>query len=427
MKVAIAGYGVEGEASYQYYVSLGHEVTIVDEHESPKNPLPEGAKTIIGTSAFEKLDDYDLVIRTPSLPPYRINTKGNIWSATNEFFDKCPAMIIGVTGTKGKGTTASLIASILRASGRKVYLVGNIGLPALTALPEITKDDVVVYELSSFQLWDAVKSPQIAVVLMIEPDHLDVHESFEEYIEAKSNIVRHQTSDGVAIYHPTNPYAKQIAESGQGVCIPYGTPDGTGAYVEDDMFKAGGNDICPVGELKIPGVHNQDNACAAITATMLLSDDTGAIATGLRTFEGLPHRLKFVAEKNGVKYYDDSIATTPGSAIAAMKAFKGPKVIILGGSDKGAEYDNILTYCKDNNVSVIAIGETGRRIYKQAQAMGIEVRRVEGLMDEVVAAASEMSEEGGVVILSPASASFDQYKSYADRGESFVAAVSELW
>ncbi|MBP9668310.1 hypothetical protein KBD70_01040, partial [Candidatus Saccharibacteria bacterium] len=193
MKIAIAGYGVEGQASYRYYASdENNTITIVDQ-SYPSVDMPKNVKTIIGEDAFKNLLGFDLVIRTPGLPPASIKTDGKIWSATNEFFAKCPAPIIGITGTKGKGTTASLVASILNKAGKKVWLIGNIGIAALDVLQDIKAEDVVVYELSSFQLWDIEYSPKTAVLLFVEEEHLNIHYSKEDYFSAKMNITKFQT------------------------------------------------------------------------------------------------------------------------------------------------------------------------------------------------------------------------------------------
>lgn len=426
MKIAIAGYGVEGEASYQYFADQGNDMTIVDEREEVLSKLPTGVKSQLGPNVFSNLMGYDQVIRTAGLNPSLIGTDGAVWSATNEFFAKCPAPIVGVTGTKGKGTTCSLIASILRASGQKVHLVGNIGVPALSVLPAIAPQDVVVYELSSFQLWDLKKSPQIAVVLMIEPDHLDVHASMDDYIAAKSHIVTHQSHDDIAIYHPTNQFTAQVVASAPGKVVRYAIADDDQAYVHEGKFFVNDTEICSVDALRIPGAFNQDNACAAISAALAAGANIDFVEAGLREFTGLPHRLKLVREVNDVTYYDDSIATTPGSAIAALSSFSKPKVIILGGSDKGADYREVVEACRNADAYVIAIGQTGKKIAELCQDLSVPVTREEGDMTAVVAAASSIAKPGSIVILSPASASFDQYKSYSDRGDQFIAAVEEL-
>lgn len=432
MKVAIAWYGAEGQSNYRYYTERGHDVTIVTPRISPKFPAPDGAKVIVGDDALSRahLRDFDLVVRSSSIRPDSLQTNGRVWSATNEFFAQCPAPIIGVTGTKGKGTTCGLIASILRAASKTVHLVGNIGTPPLDVLPQVQPTDLVVFELSSFQLWDLEKSPHVAVVLMIEPDHLDVHRSFDEYIEAKANICHNQQGADFCVYHPTNPYARQIALSsgGQGEAYRYAIPDDYQVYVDGVYFASQNRRVCPVDALRLPGAHNLENACAAMSAVALaapgLSPDV--YDRGLREFTGLPHRLKFVAEKNGVAYYDDSIATTPGSAIAALRAFGQGKTIILGGSDKGADYDEVIDECLRAGARVVAIGQTGEKIEQLCRQHGVAVVREFGSMKQVVAAAAQLSSPGDVVILSPASASFDQYSNYSDRGDQFVAAVEEL-
>lgn len=425
MKIAIAGYGLEGRSNYEYFLDKG-ELTIVDERESLDN-LPEGAKTILGKSAFQKLTDFDMVVRTASLAPAKIKTSGKIWSATNEFFASCPAPIIGVTGSKGKGTTVSLIASILREAGQTVHVVGNIGVPALGVLPDIKANDIVVYELSSFQLWDVENSPEVAVVLMIEPDHLDIHTNFDEYVEAKAQIVKHQTDKDIVVYYNANEFSRKIGEISNAAKIPYQTPETS--YVKDDSFYYGKKKICPTDVLQIQGAHNLDNACAAIAAVWPFTQDEDAIERGLHSFSGLPHRLKHVRTVEGIEYYDDSIATTPGSAVAAMEAFTQPKVVILGGSSKGATFDELAKVAASTEVRcVVVIGDEADKIEQElskvnvpAVNLGSDVR-----MDQIVKTARDYSKPGDVVILSPACASFGMFKNYSDRGDQFIAAVEAL-
>lgn len=411
MKIAIVGYGVEGKASFTYWNTPENQLTIVDERKTLAD-VPENAQTILGPDALEQLDDFDLVIRTASLRPDKLHTNGKQWSATNEFFATCPAPIIGVTGTKGKGTTASLIASILRAAGKTVHLVGNIGVPALQVLQDITPDDIVVYELSSFQLWDLEKSPHIAVVLMIEADHLDIHVDFDEYLQAKMNIARHQQPNDEIVYRRGDKWSRAIAEPSPATTrteYPHG--------VSDDLLDV----------LVIPGEHNRENACAAVAAVQSYVTDGEVIKRGLAAFAGLPHRLKFVAEKNGARYYDDSISTTPGSALAAVRSFPNVhKVLILGGSDKGASYADLINEIRNEDVSVLAIGQMGSVIADLCAEYGVPYMREEGMMHNVVHCADEMAHVGDVVLLSPASASFDQYENYSDRGDKFIAAVLAL-
>lgn len=427
MKIAIAGYGAEGKANYTYWNAPGHELTIVDERDT-LDDVPEGVPTILGEGAFGKLDGFDLVVRTAGLAPRKITTDGKVWSATNEFFATCPAPIIGVTGSKGKGTTASLIASILRAAGKTVHLVGNIGTPALDIVPDITADDIVVYELSSFQLWDLQVSPHVAVVLYIEPEHLDVHAHVGEYVEAKAQIAASQTTVDRVVYNADNEWASAIAERSVGQRLPYGQPHT--AHVTDDAFWYGDVQLCGVENLLLPGAHNLDNACAAMTAVWPWVQDSAVIAEGLRSFDGLPHRLKFVREVGGVSYYDDSIATTPGSAIAAIRAFSQPKVLILGGSSKGADFGELAGVIAGGGVRhSVLIGAEAPRIRKALDEAGVSAYIVLGdtvTMNDIVATAQAKARPGDVVILSPACASFGMFKNYADRGEQFIAAVEAL-
>lgn len=430
MKIAIAGYGAEGKSNYEYFKTYG-DVTIVDERERLER-APDGVPTILGPGAFEKLQGFDLVVRTAGLAPRKIKTDGKIWSATNEFFTKCTVPSVGVTGTKGKGTTASMITSILRASGHKTLLVGNIGQPALEVLEEANQADVVVYELSSFQLWDLEKSPQVAVVLSIEPDHLDVHESFEEYVAAKANIRKFQKEGDICFYHPTNEFARQIAESNP---LPNAhryndSSDPDSICVDGDWFVRDGCQMLPTSVVQLPGKYNLENACAAISAGLEFTGNWDEIGRGLRDFEGLPHRLKFVREVDGVKFYDDSLATTPGSVVAVIAAFEQPKILILGGSSKGVpDFGPISRAAKAGNVkAAILIGAEADRLEATMKDTDVTLVNLgsQVSMQEIVAAARAQANAGDVVILSPACASFGMFKDYKDRGDQFIAAVERL-
>lgn len=452
MKIAIAGYGAEGRSNFTYFSQLGgHSLTIADER--PDIPdLPAGIPTILGEGAFSKLQDFDVVIRTAGLNPRKIVTKGRIWSATNEFFAKCPAPIIGVTGSKGKGTTCSLITEILRAQGKTVHLLGNIGVPALDELSNVRADHIVVYELSSFQLWDLERSPHVAVIIHMEPDHLEVHADMDEYVRAKANIRVHQSMDDLCFYQPDNQYVQQIIDMPASYsqdayqlrdwkwrAFQYGVrndrdPSVGVAYVERDIFciqRPGQDQISTIhtNVMKLAGKHNQMNACAAISAALVFGVSDAAIQQGLSSFAGLPHRLKLVREVNGIAYYDDSYATTPGSAIAAMRAFAQPKVMIMGGSSKGADFAELARVARDNNVRcAILIGDEAAKIEQELRKQNVIAFNIgsQVTMADIVAVATQRAQPGEIVILSPACASFGMFKNYADRGDQFIAAVSGL-
>jgi UDP-N-acetylmuramoylalanine--D-glutamate ligase len=427
MKIAIAGYSTEGKSNFNYFSRRGHELTIIDERPTLSD-APEGVPTRLGTAAFKDLADFDVVVRTASMSPAKLQGARRIWSAANEFLMNCQAPVIGVTGTKGKGTTVSFIASILRSAGKTVHVVGNIGVPPLDELEKIKPDDIVVYELSSFQLWDLEKSPRIAVVLMIEADHLDVHESFEEYVAAKKRVVLTQTADDFVVYNTKNQYSTSIGERSAAQKLPYQTE--TTAHEKDGQLYYGERLLCPVGTLQLPGRHNIDNACAAINAVWPFTQDAAAIRAGLESFAGLPHRLKFVRTVDRVDYYDDSIATTPGSVVAAIDSFNQPKILILGGSSKGVtDFSPIAKAAVKGNVKVaILIGDEADKIEKALKNTGITLTNLGSrvAMHDIVQTAYRQASPGDIVILSPACASFGMFNGYEDRGDQFINAVNAL-
>lgn len=431
--IALAGFGLEGKSSLNFLLKQypTAEFTIYDQSEIAVDDLPTNVKVVTGGAVDFAQISADMIVRTPGIPPRRFAKDAKLTSLTNLFFAHCPAKIIGVTGTKGKGTTSSLITSILRAAGKTVHLVGNIGEPALNQLEQIKPDDIVVYEMSSFQLWDAVYSPQIAVVLMIVPDHLDAHADMAEYVVAKANIVKHQKPQDTVIYHGSNALSAEIAQQSPAQQrLTYGTRTSSGAYVEANNFCVQGKIICSTSELKLPGGHNLENACAAITTALQITQDYQAIAKGLASFTGLPHRLKFLRELRGVKYYDDNYSTQPSATMVALKALLSPKILIAGGHDKGVDFGELAEVIQaDGTVKkVLLIGATAEKIERALQAVGygdVEIIAYKNL-SETVRYAQSMAQAGDVVLMSPACASFGLFKNVVDRGEQFVKAVEKL-
>jgi len=424
-KIAILGFGVEGKSAYKYLKEKNPEfnIDIFDEKtSSDEGPIV----TKVENFSDIDFDLYNMVVRSPGINPKKIvdslNHKNNleITSATKIFFDKCPAPIIGVTGTKGKGSTSSFIYEIIKNYfesfdiKRKVYLVGNIGLAALDILSNVNQNDIIVYELSSFQLWDINKSPHIAVFTMLEPDHLDVHEDFNEYSQAKFNIFRYQTKNDWAVVNRS--LRNKLPEL-----------NGKTLYFPEDKL-----DQLARKSIKVVGEHQIENAEAAILSvkTVLPEITDDQIKNGLTKFTGLAHRLKFVAEKNGIKYYDDSIATTPGSAIAAIKSFDDQsKILILGGFDKGADYTTIGTVAEEKNVKeIFVIGSNQDKVAEQIRKKysGEVTKLSEKNMNEIVKKITSTAKPGDNIIMSPAAASFDMFKNYKDRGEKFISAVESL-
>jgi UDP-N-acetylmuramoylalanine--D-glutamate ligase len=432
MKIAIAGYGLEGESNYRYFSKDSGNTIVIADERGPTRELPIGVETIIGEGAFLKLDGFDIVMRTASLSPRKIKTDGKIWSSTNEFFRKCPCQIIGVTGTKGKGTISSLIASILRSDGRKVWLVGNIGVPPLQYLSDIQPTDIVVFELSSFQLWDLECSPHVAVITMIEPEHLDIHLSYDDYIEAKANIRRYQNDSDICIYHPRNKVSEHISNiSKHGRTIRYAAEDGGGVFVKDGSFWSDDEIICDLDKLQLLGEHNIENACAAITVARYYDIASDVIANGLKDFKGLEHRLEFVRELDGVKYYNDSFSSSTPATIAAIKAFTAPEIVIMGGIDRGGDFTQIagLVARLDNIKKIIVIGEIRDKLAGILREISpntdIETTDIKDIKD-IVMLAKGYSSPGDVILISPGCASFDMFKDFYDRGNKFKEAVNGL-
>lgn len=424
-KIAVIGEGVEGTSSFEYLASKGAKVTILDKSK--------------GEDYLDNLKDFDLVIRSPGVKLEDLEkhvSRDKITSQTKLFIDLCPSKIIGVTGTKGKGTTSSLIHEMLKKHGFDAYLGGNIGKPPFEFLDKLNTHSIVVLEMSSFQLIDVTKSPNIAVMLMVTSEHLDWHKDTEDYIDAKRNIVRFQTQNDFAVinkdYLPSR--EADVLTNANVYFISREDESERGCFVKEDVIWIREKDleekVINTKDILIPGKHNFENACAASMAAYLAGVSVQNISYVLKTFKGLEHRLELVATINGVKYYDDSFATNPESTIAAINAFTQPEILILGGSSKNSDFSLLAkTIMESKNIkAIIGIGKEWETIKKLLVGLNPDVLVLEGPtnMETIVAAANKLAVSGDIVILSPACASFDMFKNYKDRGDQFKKEVEIL-
>jgi UDP-N-acetylmuramoylalanine--D-glutamate ligase len=439
MKIAIVGFATEGVVSAAYFAAQGHSVTVCDQNTAVV--VPKAYETQLGDGYLANLDRFDVVVRSAGINPSVLlcvnpNVESKITTAVDEFLRVCPTKnVIGITGTKGKGTTSTLTAKMLEAAGKTVWLGGNIGRSPLEFVNEIKPDDWVVLELSSFQLCDVRHSPHIAVCLMVVPEHLNWHADMAEYTAAKSRLFLQQNRDDVAIYFTENEISTEIASQSHGQKIPYfQTP---GAFVDNGTITISGAEICTTSELKLLGRHNWQNACAATTAVWqalqpTIPGEINTVKTAIRgvltTFSGLEHRLEFVRELDRVSYYDDSFGTTPETAIVAIEAFAQPKVVILGGSDKGAPYDELARTVASNDVrKALLIGDQAGRIQGALERVGFRDFIAGGeSMTAIITNARSSAEPGDVVLLSTGCASFGMFENYKDRGNQFKQVLQSL-
>ena len=388
------------------------------------------------------LSNFDIIFRSPGvhrLHPTILKAEKSgveISSPTKLFFDLSPAKIIGVTGTKGKGTTTTLIHQILKKSGKKSFIAGNIGKPVLKLLNKLNSSDIVCLELSSFQLQDLKKSPHLSVVLNITSEHLDVHQTTKEYRQAKVNIVAHQEKNDFSVINADYSVSKSFAKKTKGKVFWFSRKKKTnGSFVKNNKIILSTNKsnqlIGDTQKLLLRGQHNWENITAAITASYLAGASLSAIRKTVFEFKGLEHRLELVRKLKGITFYNDSFSTTPETAIAAINSFSEPITIILGGSDKGSDFTDLgKTIIKTKNIkTLILIGQMAPKIKKAINQAGHFQGKIiwqPETMDQMVKEALETSNSGEVVILSPACASFDMFDNYKDRGNQFKKAVWAL-
>jgi len=441
-KIAILGFGLEGKDALDYFLAKGANVSIFDKKEEKELELGNidtKVELFIGPKYDLKLlKNFDVVVRSPGVYRYLPGIKeaeeagAEITSAINIFFEECHATIIGVTGTKGKGTTASLIYQILKEGKKDVYLAGNIGIPYLSLLAKTKKTSIVVLEVSSFQLIDMEVSPQVAVVLNITSDHLDWHKNLKEYVESKRNIVKFQKKSDDAVINADYEIPKSFAKSTKANVVFFSRLVPTnGAFAASGEIFLGGESLGKTHWLSLRGEHNLENVTAAISAANVFRVDIETIKKAVFSFKGLEHRLELVNSVGGVAFYNDSFATGPQPTIAAVNSFTEPLTVILGGYDKKLDYGKLgeVISRKKNVVNVILIGAVAEKIkeaLRNASFKGKMVEMGKSKMAEIIQKAFSLTPKGGVVLLSPAAASFDMFPNYKERGKKFKEAALAL-
>lgn len=443
--VAVIGIGVSNVPLIRLLCSAGISVTACDKKErAALGAIADeleamGCRFRLGENYLEGLSE-DVIFRTPGLHPrYLVDAKDKgslITSEMEVFFDVCPCPIIAVTGSDGKTTTTTMIAGLLRDAGNTVHLGGNIGRPLLADAENIRETDFAVVELSSFQLMTMQKSPSRAVLTNVSPNHLDVHTDMDEYVRAKNVICCYQDSDDLFVTNLDNDVTRTLAYEVKGKLNFFTrhqeAVQGSGCFLKDDAiwYTDGITARCvlPLKEILLPGVHNIENYMAAICAVQdLVDDDT--IQKFARTFGGVEHRIELIRNRRGVRWYNDSIASSPSRTIAGLNSFKEKVVLIAGGKDKGISYEPLGSVVNDHVMLLILCGATAG-VIREAVENAENYRDLEIIdvndYNEAVSIADSRTKQGDVVILSPASTSFDRFKNFEERGRVFKDIVNSL-
>lgn len=432
-KVAIIGLGVSNLPLLDYLYNLGcKDVVLFNDKEISVDVSKYGYQVYEGNGYLDHLVGFDIIFRAPGCLPsqeelVREKERGAyITTEVEEVLKLSPAKTIGVTGSDGKTTTTTLIDLVLRSNGYKTYLGGNIGVPLFTKIGEMTKDDVVVLELSSFQLMDMDVSPDIAVITNISPNHLDKHKDYQEYIDAKKCIFKNN-DNGILVLNHDNEITNKFTSSRE---IRYFSryEETNAFYVMNGMICYKGKEVFDTKKLHIRGVHNHENICACMSAVIDMVDMEKSFQA-ISEFKGVEHRLEFVREVDGVKWYNDSVSSSPTRTIAGLNSYNERIVLIAGGYDKNLDYTPLARPILDKVSKLILFGATKNKIYQavmnEKTNENIDIYVEDGL-DEVIARAREVAVPGEVVLFSPASASFDMFKNFAIRGEMFKDKVMKL-
>ena len=428
-KIAIIGIGVSNLPLLDYLYELNCNVEIFSDNKIEVDLSKYNYK--IHEDGLKDLVGFDIIFRSPGCLPTRIELVKEkergalVTTEVEQVISLTPARVIGITGSDGKTTTTTLINLVLEASGYKTFLGGNIGTPLFTQIKDMTKDDIVVLELSSFQLMEMTVSPDISVITNITPNHLDKHKNMEEYIESKCNIFKHKGS--VLVLNADNEITSKLTSDRE---IRYFSREHktNSFYTLNNKIYFKDNVILEGKDIHIRGVHNYENICTCLAATHDLIDMDKALKA-IKEFSGVEHRLEFVREINNVKWYNDSVSSSPTRTIAGLKSYEENIVLIAGGYDKNLDYTPIARPILDKVTKLILFGATSDKIYdavmKEKKDENIEIYK-EKTLEDVVNRAKEVAKEGEIVLFSPASASFDMFKNFADRGLQFKDLVNKL-
>ncbi len=449
--VAIMGMGVSNTPLIRYLMDLDANITVFDkktEDELGKSFIEEyvlqGVQFSLGENYLDNLHGYDIIFRSPGIRPdveqiqKEVDRGAILTSEIEKLIELTPSKVIGITGSDGKTTTTTLIYTMLKEEGYNCYLGGNIGTPLFAKIDEMKPDDIIVLELSSFQLMTLKNSPSISIVTNVSPNHLDVHKSYEEYIEAKKNIFRFQNENDIVVLNYDNDITRDFAFEAKGEVRFFSRKQRLekGVIVQDNKIKIvtpeSEEEIMNIDDILLLGMHNVENACTAIAAVKDLVKKESIVKV-LTTFKGVEHREEFVRELNGVKWYNDSIGSSPTRTIAGLASFKTKVVLIAGGYDKHLDYTDMGKYILDHVKVLILMGQTKEKI-KEATLSELKKRECSvnlpiiecNTLEEAIISASENSKSGDIVFFSPASASFDMFKNFVERGKKFKEIVNNL-
>ena len=438
-KIAVLGLGVSNRPLVRLLLEFGCDVVGCD--RTPREKLDAevleletlGCKLHVGENYLEGVEA-DVLFRTPGMHPGNpaieaLRSRGaEVTSEMEVFFEVCPCTLLAVTGSDGKTTTTTLVSEMLKAAGKTVWLGGNIGTPLLPLVRQMKEEDFAAVELSSFQLMDMKRSPRRAIITNLAPNHLDVHKDMEEYVESKKNIFRYQDENDLLILNADN--AITAGFTGNGTTRFFSRQGKAYVSLEDGIICRGGEKVLSVADILIPGVHNIENYMAAIAMVEGLVEDT-TIRQVAKTFGGVEHRIELVRIKDGVRFYNDSIASSPSRTIAGLRSFSEKVILIAGGYDKHIPYDVLGPEICAHVKKLFLGGATGKLIREAVEnCCEYDPDQLEivdcGTFEPAVRAAAAAAEPGDIVLMSPASAAFDQFKNFMVRGEYYKKLVKEL-